>query len=107
FFVKSETMQHMMKLSKIIGIGLLLSIVSISCISRNSKSTQIQQEYESLISSDILREGDIVFQTGVSDQCEAIKLATKSDYTHCGIIFKEGHEFFVYEAVQPVSSTPL
>ncbi|MFN3404529.1 MAG: YiiX family permuted papain-like enzyme [Cytophagaceae bacterium] len=54
-----------------------------------------------------LKNGDIIFQISTSGQGKAIQLATKSLYSHCGIIFKEGNEFFVYEAVQPVKKTPL
>jgi uncharacterized protein YycO len=34
-------------------------------------------------------------------------LATKSKYSHCGILFKEGNKFYVFEAIQPVKRTPL
>lgn len=53
------------------------------------------------------KNGDIIFQTSVSSQSKAIQLATKSKYSHCGIIFKERNEFYVYEAIQPVKKTPL
>ncbi len=56
---------------------------------------------------DNLREGDIIFQSSVSAQCAAIQEATKSIYSHCGILFKKGNEMVVYEAVQPVRITPL
>jgi len=54
-----------------------------------------------------LQEGDIIFQSTHSRQCEAVKLATHSEYSHVGIIFKEGDKWMVYEAVQPVKKTPL
>jgi hypothetical protein len=50
--------------------------------------------------------GDIIFQTSLSPQSQAIQLATKSEYSHCGIIFNEGHPF-VFEATQPVKMTRL
>ena len=56
---------------------------------------------------DVLQEGDIIFQSSMSGQSHAIQLATRSKYSHCGVIFKEGNEYFVYEAVQPVKKTPL
>jgi hypothetical protein len=34
-------------------------------------------------------------------------LATKSEYSHCGIIYLKNGEYQVYEAVQPVKHTPL
>lgn len=57
--------------------------------------------------SDELKEGDLIFQTSRSSQSKAIQLATKSTYSHCGIVFKEGDSFYVLEAVQPVKRTPL
>ncbi len=54
-----------------------------------------------------LRDGDIVFQRCQSSQAEAIAAATKSYYTHVGIVFFTNNRPFVYEAIQPVSRTPL
>lgn len=65
------------------------------------------EEITALVEENNIKEGDIIFQSLNSKQCQAIKDATKSKYTHCGIIFKNGNEFLVYEAVQPVKITPL
>ena len=65
----------------------------ISCHSK-TESTEIQN-------------GDIIFQTSKSGQSNAIQIATGSKYSHMGIIYKQGNDFFVYEAVQPVKLTPL
>ena len=54
-----------------------------------------------------IKDGDLIFQTSLSRQSRAIQLATKSKYSHCGLIYKEGNAFFVFEAVQPVKRTPL
>ncbi len=54
-----------------------------------------------------LRSGDIVFQSSKSGQSLAVQLATKSPYSHCGIVFVENGKYYVYEAVQPVKKTPL
>ncbi len=54
-----------------------------------------------------LKDGDIIFHHSRSAQSEAIALATHSEYTHCGIVFKEDNHYIVYEAVEPVKSTPL
>jgi uncharacterized protein YycO len=54
-----------------------------------------------------IKDGDIIFHTSNSGQSKAIQLATKSKYSHCGIVYKEENEFYVFEAVQPVKSTPL
>jgi hypothetical protein len=54
-----------------------------------------------------LHNGDIIFQTSRSAQSKAIQLATKSKYSHMGIIYESHGEFYVYEAVQPVKMTRL
>ena len=53
------------------------------------------------------KEGDILFQDFPTPQSEALKLATGSPYTHCGIVFFEDSIPKVWEAVQPVRITPL
>ncbi len=58
-------------------------------------------------SSDEIKEGDLIFQTSLSTQSKSIQLATNSIYSHCGIIYKEGNNYRVLEAVQPVKNTPL
>jgi uncharacterized protein YycO len=54
-----------------------------------------------------LKEGDIIFQSTGGEQGEALMLATKSKYTHCGIIFKDKNKWYVYEAIQPVQVNTL
>tara|TARA_R110002049_G_scaffold252877_2_gene428191 strand:- start:3517 stop:4200 length:684 start_codon:yes stop_codon:yes gene_type:complete len=54
-----------------------------------------------------INNGDIIFQTSLSNQSKAIQLATSSKYSHMGIIYKNDGQYFVYEAVQPVKLTPL
>jgi Permuted papain-like amidase enzyme, YaeF/YiiX, C92 family len=53
------------------------------------------------------RNGDLVFQTSRSSQSLAIQLATKSPYSHMGIVYVREGEPFVFEAIQPVTLTPL
>jgi uncharacterized protein YycO len=54
-----------------------------------------------------IKNGDLIFQTSLSGQSKAIQLATKSKYSHCGLIYKDGNDVYVFEAVQPVKRTPL
>jgi len=56
---------------------------------------------------DKVREGDMIFQTSESKQCEAVRIATNSKFSHCGIVFIEKGKKYVFEAVQPVKYTPL
>lgn len=60
------------------------------------------QDYETLLQS-----GDIIFQVSNSRQSQAIQLATHSKYSHMGMIYLKQGKPYVYEAVQPVQSTPL
>jgi uncharacterized protein YycO len=52
-------------------------------------------------------DGDIIFQTSNSGQSKAIQLATKSKYSHCGIIYIENGRRMVYEASKVVTVTPF
>jgi uncharacterized protein YycO len=36
-----------------------------------------------------------------------VQRATHPEYSHCGIIYKKGNDYLVYEAVEPVKLTPL
>ena len=64
-----------------------------------SQSKTAQPNLESL------KDGDMIFQTSQSSQCEAVRIATNSKFSHCGIIYIIDGEKFVYEAVQPVKLT--
>lgn len=57
--------------------------------------------------SEKYKDSDIVFQTSESKQCEAVRIATNSKFSHCGIIYDINGKWFVFEAVQPVKLTPL
>lgn len=64
-------------------------------------------EIKQLVDNVEIKNGDLIFQTSLSPQSKAIQLATKSKYSHCGLIYKDGNDFFVFEAVQPVKRTPI
>lgn len=57
--------------------------------------------------TNIYQNGDIIFQTSQSKQCTAVRIATRSIYSHCGIIYIEKGKVYVYEAVGPVKFTPF
>ena len=67
----------------------------------SSKSVAVETD------SPEVQSGDLIFQTSLSGQSKAVQLATKSKYSHCGIIYKEGKNVYVFEAIQPVKRTPL
>ncbi len=51
--------------------------------------------------------GDILFQTSQSEQSRAIQIATKSPYSHVGVVFIRDDKPFVLEAIEPVQFTPM
>lgn len=53
------------------------------------------------------QDGDIIFQTSRSTQSTAIQLATGSRYSHMGVVYLNDEIPFVFEAVEPVKTTPL
>ncbi len=53
------------------------------------------------------QDGDIIFHTCPSSQSEAIQIATKSPYSHVGVVHIRQGKPFVYEAISRVSLTPL
>ena len=54
-----------------------------------------------------LQEGDIVFHGGAGPQCDAVREATGSPFTHCGVVFEKDGRLMVLEAVQPVRVTTV
>jgi cell wall-associated NlpC family hydrolase len=54
-----------------------------------------------------LRDGDIIFHTSTSAQSAAIQAATRSPYSHMGLVLFQDGQPFVFEAVEPVKFTPL
>lgn len=55
----------------------------------------------------ILRNGDLIFQTSRSGQSMAIQLATRSPWSHCGIVYVRDGDYYVYEASGKVKLSPL
>lgn len=85
---------------------LVLSIGLFSCSSDRQHQTETIAKTASSAEYP-LKNGDLIFQSSQSAQCKAVQLATHSIYSHCGIIYIKDNRPFVYEAVQPVKSTPL
>ncbi len=54
-----------------------------------------------------LKDGDIIFQTSLSSQSLAIQAATKSKWSHMGIVLYVKGQPYVYEASTTVKFTPL
>lgn len=63
--------------------------------------------WNSKVSAQQLKDGDLIFIQNPKGQGLAIQLATASKYTHVGIIFFEKGKPYVYHAVEPVSRNTL
>lgn len=83
-------------MKKIIFLINILLILSFTSFPKENRAKDFQ-----------FQEGDIILQTSESEQCEAVRIATDSKFSHCGIVFFEKNEPYVLEAVQPVKKTPL
>lgn len=85
-------------------VAVLLLFVLLASCSEEAPSKEVKASQRS---SAAIQSGDIIFQSTHSRQCEAIKLATHSQYSHVGIVFEIDGQLVVYEAVQPVKITSL
>jgi hypothetical protein len=66
---------------------LILFTFILSC-SVNSKELNLK----------LLKNGDLIFQETLGEQAEALKMLTKSRYTHVGIIIFKDKNIYVFEA---------
>lgn len=100
-------MKYKIKIRYLLLLSVILLIASNFIVTNGFKNLSAQtQSYKGKSdTSVVLRDGDIVFQSSFSGQSKAIQLATHSKFSHCGILFREGNQWYVYEAVQPVKKT--
>lgn len=92
-------------ISAIVILGYAITVVYKS----NTYKRQVERGNSAVNQSSaaLLKNGDIIFQSSKSGQSLAIQLATHSRYSHCGIVFWKKDKCYVFEAVQPVKSTPI
>lgn len=105
---------HLTAMKKVILILAILGLIVFGGLYAKQKFYDPKQqlnkaktEVKQLTENGDIRDGDIIFQTSLSSQSMAIQLATGSRYSHCGIIFSDNIGYYVFEAIQPVSITPL
>lgn len=112
---KNDYLSHpsLIKTKKVKLLAIIIGILLIGCNSAEIEPTnktpkQIKnQEIDNKIPNYELQNGDLIFHTSRSSQSQAIQIVTASKYSHMGIIYQKGNEYFVYEAVQPVKFTKL
>jgi hypothetical protein len=90
----------------LIGLSIFISLIFAFGIYSSYEVTKAFKIINEKIEKSFVN-GDIIFQTSESSQCEAVRIATSSKFSHCGIIFIEDNKTYVYEAVQPVKKTLL
>ncbi len=56
---------------------------------------------------EIVKEGDVIFQTTQSRQSPLIQLATRSNISHCGIVVMRNGKPYVLETLNTLKLTPL
>ena len=54
-----------------------------------------------------VRDGDVIFHVSRSSQSQAIQRATGSRYSHMGVVLHRDGQPYVFEAIDPVTYTPL
>jgi hypothetical protein len=54
-----------------------------------------------------VREGDVIFQTSLSQQSPLIKMGTRSTITHCGVVVMKDGKPYVLETQKTLILTPL
>lgn len=115
YFVSQSTLNTVMKSKKYL-FPIITFIISFGCalfvaIKVFPKNPFTGGQQEKAVTKKAIgtpyRDGDIIFQTSESKQCEAVKIATNSKFSHCGIIYNLDGKWFVFEAVQPVKLTPI
>ena len=57
--------------------------------------------------NEIVKEGDVIFQTSQSEQSPLIQIGTRSMITHCGIVVMKGGKPYVLETLKTLVLTPL
>lgn len=98
FFNTFLSKQNRQKKSLLLFSSLLLLIGIYFFVSTGFSTKSFESSFQN---------GDIIFQTSQSKQCTAVQIATRSIYSHCGIIYIEKNKVYVYEAVGPVKMTPF
>ena len=81
------------------GVGLLFRLVCLGALIGVAEGTQPPEVP--------LQNGDVVLQASTSERSALIRKASRSPYSHVGLVEVAKDGVFIIEAVQPVSRTPL
>jgi uncharacterized protein YycO len=102
------------KIQKMKTSLILLGVFFFACQSKQEDAEKVdlpadikREETITAFPKKAIQEGDLIFHTSTSNQSLAIQIASESKYSHVGVIFQDGSNHYVLEAVQPVKMTPL
>ena len=84
-------------------LKLFLAVILFGSLTVNAQETSTKK----MNIADKIHEGDIIFQETSGQMSEAIKMATHSKFSHCGLILKKENQWMVFEAMNPVEYTPI
>ena len=82
--------------------GIILLIIALPFISMVMETVTAQTKPVMDV-----REGDMIFQTSLSQQSPLIQIATRSKITHCGIVVMKNGKPYVLETLKTLVVTPL
>ena len=82
--------------------GIILLIIALPFISMVMETVTAQTKPVMDV-----REGDVIFQTSLSQQSPLIQIATRSKITHCGIVVMKNGKPYVLETLKTLVVTPL
>ena len=87
-----------MRKASTVFLAFLILATSMGCNQQKTADTNAKNTFQN---------GDIIFQSLRSGQSDAIQLATHSRYSHCGIIFWQDDQCYVFEAYKKVRAVPI
>ena len=87
---------------KILFVGLVLCVVAYPF-----RSMVVEMFTATSGPIEDVREGDVIFQTSLSQQSPLIKIGTRSTITHCGVVVMKDGKPYVLETQKTVVLTPL
>lgn len=88
------------------------SLILSACVSsfkdiNDLSPSRLPAQATAVLPTALFQNGDIIFHISQSRQSAAIAEVQKSPWSHVGILFNQNGKWFVYEAIQPVSATPV
>ena len=87
---------------KILFVGLVLCVVAYPF-----RSMVVEMFTATSGPIEDVREGDVIFQTSLSQQSPLIKIGTRSTITHCGVVVMKDGKPYVLETQKTLVLTPL